>query len=535
MQSIVPQLLLDKSKKIITPEEVETFLPNSLVERGAGPKEPQVRNEFEVLPNSLLDPTMRGAREPQVRNEFEVLTNSLLDPNMRCAREPQVRNQFEVLPNSLLDPTTQVPKPKQSKHFDLFMPNSLLQQQPQSVKAHTGPLLSNVDPKEGKPKLEDGLLGQVNRREKEKMFKNNPESYLIDLAMSARERERMHERGEIHHIDLCEQLLTMLHETNLPKEMEVYVGQTLVGLMNQIAYTQFSQANPMLSMMPIDQRMKPKSITTSSAKKSSSRKTGTSTSGRDTTTSSSCESSSSATKSTASGSESDKSEASGTDDEEESKESGSTSGESEDDEDIPLKVLQSGSESLNGSVSATTDEVNQDDEPLVKRAIGGARAVAHHPLQAAVYSGNLQQRPVAYPQGQQYGARNLQNTGPRVAYQSMMTDFRPPLQPQLRRGSYTDPALSVYHSTASGAGKSSAVGSISDRSSFRPESSPPGSRAVSGAGSSSVGSPQYRPPIQSAFSPSAIRSSYQPAKSSPKSKRVADPDSSEGSVSEESD
>jgi hypothetical protein len=46
-----------------------------------------------------------------------------------------------------------------------------MQQSRQSVVPKFGPLLPDIDLQAGKPELNDGLLGQVNRREKQKLFR----------------------------------------------------------------------------------------------------------------------------------------------------------------------------------------------------------------------------------------------------------------------------------------------------------------------------------------------------------------------------
>jgi hypothetical protein len=46
-----------------------------------------------------------------------------------------------------------------------------MQQNRQSVVPQFGPLLQDIDLQAGKPELNEGLLGQVNRREKEKLFR----------------------------------------------------------------------------------------------------------------------------------------------------------------------------------------------------------------------------------------------------------------------------------------------------------------------------------------------------------------------------
>jgi hypothetical protein len=46
----------------------------------------------------------------------------------------------------------------------------------------SGPLLGQIDPEKDKPKLREGLIGEMQRREKEKeMRRQNPDDFLIDL------------------------------------------------------------------------------------------------------------------------------------------------------------------------------------------------------------------------------------------------------------------------------------------------------------------------------------------------------------------
>lgn len=97
----------------------------------------------------------------------------------------------DIQPNSLLNSNIQDLHLKQSSSFepqmlkketheDLFVPNSLIAQtfNQNFMPAKQGPLLQNVDPLKEKLKLNEGLLGKVNRREMRKLYRKNPDGHL---------------------------------------------------------------------------------------------------------------------------------------------------------------------------------------------------------------------------------------------------------------------------------------------------------------------------------------------------------------------
>ena len=109
-------------------------------------------------------------------------------------------------------------------HSELFNPNSLLKQQPPALIKVTrgdGPLLGEVDPDEHKPKLQLGLLGQIERAKE----RRNPE-------FRAKLRELMAERGELHPLDLVAELREVLEETDLTPDLVSTCNAGLISLIN---------------------------------------------------------------------------------------------------------------------------------------------------------------------------------------------------------------------------------------------------------------------------------------------------------------